>query len=202
MPESSTPAFWDQRYRQSETPWDFGGVPAELKEFLKRKIKGGNRVLIPGCGAGYEIRAFATVGYDVTALDFSPVALEEAKQNAGPDLANRVQLADFFTAKLELASYDVLYERTFLCAIEPSRRREYAKRVASLLKPGGMFVGYFFYKNTKLEEGPPHGLVWGEADELFAPYFLLTKDIPATDSLPIFAGRERWQENRRTSGAA
>lgn len=201
MPDASTPAFWDQRYRASETPWDFGGIPAELKDFLKRKIKGGNRVLIPGCGSGYEVRAFATVGYDVVALDFSAAAVEEAKRNAGPDLAGRVQQADFFTAKLELGAYDVIYERTFLCAIDPSRRREYAKRVATLLKPGGLLVGYFFYKNTDPADGPPHGLAWGEGDELFAPFFLLTKDVPVTDSLPMFAGRERWQENRRTSGA-
>lgn len=199
MPDSSTPAFWDQRYRENETPWDFGGIPADLKDFLKRKIKGGNRALIPGCGAGYEVRAFATVGYDVTALDFSAAAVEEARRNAGPDLAARVQQADFFAADFEPASFDLIYERTFLCAIDPARRKEYAKRIASLLKPGGLFVGYFFYKNTTQEDGPPFGLAWGEADELFAHYFLLTRDLPVADSLPVFAGRERWQEQRRTS---
>lgn len=199
---SNQPPFWDARYRGSETPWDFGGVPAELKAFLMRKLPAGQRVLIPGCGAGYEVRAFATVGHDVTALDFSAAAVEEARRNAGAELAERILQADFFTAPLAPASFDLIYERAFLCSIDPDRREEYARRIASLLKPGGLFVGYFFYKNTALEDGPPHGLKWGESDELFAPYFLLTRDIPATDSLPVFAGRERWQEQRRTAHSA
>jgi len=199
---SDQPPFWDQRYLASETPWDFGGVPAELKAFLLRKLPVGQRVLIPGCGAGYEVRAFATVGHDVTALDFSPAAVEEARRNAGAELAERILEADFFRAPLAPASFDIIYERAFLCSIDPARREDYARHVASLLKPRGLFVGYFFYKNTAPEDGPPHGLKWGESDELFAPYFLLTRDVPATDSLPVFAGRERWQEQRRTAHAA
>jgi hypothetical protein len=40
-------------------PWDFGGVPVFLE-----KHYGPGRVLIPGCGSGYEIEAFSSAGWD------------------------------------------------------------------------------------------------------------------------------------------
>jgi SAM-dependent methyltransferase len=199
MTDSNQAAFWDQRYRESEMPWDFGGVPADLMAFLKRKKRLGDTVLIPGCGAGYEIRAFALAGYDVTAIDFSPEAVALAKHNAGHDLADRVILGDFFKHRFAPGSFDVIYERTFLCSLTPDRREAYRDRVCELLKPNGHLVGYFYYQTPSLELGPPYGFAWGTSDELFARHFLLIRDVPVTDSLPLFEGRERWQEQRRTA---
>lgn len=199
MTDSNQPPFWDERYRTSETPWDFGGLPADLKEFLKRMKRPGDRVLIPGCGAGYEVKAFALAGYEVTAIDFSPDAMKLAKHNAGPGLADRVLLGDFFKHDFDPGAFDVIYERTFLCSLTPDRREAYRDRVCELLKPNGHLIGYFYYQAPVLEMGPPYGFAWGASDELFARHFLLTRDVPVTDSLPLFEGRERWQEQRRTA---
>ena len=49
------------RYAAGKTPWDFGGVPSALKSFLERSSVRG-RVLIPGCGSGYEVQAFHAAG--------------------------------------------------------------------------------------------------------------------------------------------
>jgi SAM-dependent methyltransferase len=197
MNHPSHPDFWNVRYAAGQTPWDFGGVPSDLQKFLKKKSPRG-KVLIPGAGSGYEIKAFADAGYDVTALDFSPAAVERAQHLVGPALADRVQLGDFFSHSFP-ATFDLIYERTFLCSIMPDRRPAYRDRMASLLKYGGQFVGYFFYQRTIQRDGPPFGLAWGEGDALFARHFLIVKDDPVSDSLPVFAGHERWQERRRTS---
>ena len=200
----SHPDYWNSRYLSGETPWDFGGVPADLQEFLLRKPKdsytpGQGRVLIPGCGSGYEIKAFAAAGYDVTAIDIAPEAVKRARLALGPALASRVLLGDFFKYEFPAASFDLVYERTFLCALMPDRREAYRDRLSYLLKYGGSLLGYFYYQNTELKDGPPFGFPWGEADVLFSRNFLLTKDVPVNDSLAFFAGRERWQERRRTS---
>jgi hypothetical protein len=35
LPDIRRPEFWDVRHAAHETPWDFYGVPAALKAFLK-----------------------------------------------------------------------------------------------------------------------------------------------------------------------
>jgi hypothetical protein len=52
--------FWEKRFRENFTPWDAGRVPEALEKFLRAEPRG-QRVLIPGCGSGYEVRAFAEV---------------------------------------------------------------------------------------------------------------------------------------------
>ena len=198
MATPSQPEFWNKRYLHDDTPWDFGGIPADLKTFLKKKGKGA-RVLIPGCGSGYEIKAFAEAGYEVTAIDFAPFAVERARRLVGPDLAKSVVLGDFFQYDFPGESFDMVYERAFVCALPPDRRPAYRDRMAQLLKYRGLLIGYYYYNKPSLLEGPPYGFAWGTADELFSRYFLLVKDDPVGDSLPPFAGRERWQHRRRTS---
>ncbi len=156
-------------------------------------------MLIPGCGSGYEIQAFAEAGYDVTAIDFAPFAVERAKRMVGPALERHVVVGDFFQYDFPGAGFDVIYERSFVCSISPEYRQAYRDRMAQLLKYRGLLIGYYYYNKPIVTEEPPYGFAWGTADELFSRYFLLVKDEPVNDSLPLFAGRERWQERRRTS---
>lgn len=204
MSHPSQPDFWNSRYEAGRMPWEFAGVPADLQKFLKQKTKGSvaanrGRVLIPGCGSGHEVRAFIDAGFEVLALDFAAKAVERARKLAGPELVDHIVQGDFFTYDLPLGTFDYVYERTFLCSLTPDRREAYRNRVFSLLKPGGHLIGYFYYQIPDLAQGPPYGFAWGTADELFARHFILTKDVAVADSLPLFAGRERWQEQRRTS---
>jgi SAM-dependent methyltransferase len=108
MPTPSQPDFWNLRYQKDDTPWDFGGIPDDLRSFLKKKGKGA-KVLIPGCGSGHEITAFADAGYDVTAIDFAPFAVERARRMVGPTLAERVLQADFFQHDFPGESFDLIY---------------------------------------------------------------------------------------------
>jgi SAM-dependent methyltransferase len=192
--DSTHPDFWSDRYAAGRTPWDFGGVPAALKSFLTRSSAPG-RVLIPGCGSGYEVKAFHGAGYDVKAIDFSPAAVDQAKRVLGP-LAERVILGDFFVHDFGQRCFDFIYERTFLCSMPPSRWPDYAKRMAALLSPGGKLIGLFFYGEQ--ESGPPYPLTDKQADQLFQKRFRLVRSELVTDSLPLFRGKERWQEWLRT----
>jgi SAM-dependent methyltransferase len=190
--DSSQPDFWTTRYIAGKTPWDFGGVPAALKSFLARSSAPG-RVLIPGCGSGYEVQAFHGAGYDVTAIDFSPAAVEQAKKVLGV-LAERVILGDFFTYDFDQRRFDVIYERTFLCSMGPSRWPYYLNRVADLLSPGGKLIGIFLYGQPSVS-GPPFPLAdESEAERLFRSRFQLLHNEVVTDSLPFFRDREKWQE--------
>jgi SAM-dependent methyltransferase len=187
--DSSRPEFWDVRYATGETPWDFHGVPATLKAFLKTSQA--ENVLIPGCGPAYELRAFHEAGWKVTAIDFSPVAVERARSELGA-LASHVVQGDFFTHDFGSRHFDVIYERTFLCALPPNLWPTYVKRMRQLLRPRGKLVGIFLYGDQA--ESPPYPLSPEKVRELFKEKFSLMKTLPVSDSLPMFANNERWQE--------
>ena len=189
--DSTHPDFWTVRYAAGRTPWDFGGVPTALKSFLASSSLPGS-VLIPGCGSGYEVQAFHTAGYDVTAIDFSPAAVDQAKRILGV-LAERVLLGDFFAHDFGARCFDFIYERTFLCSLPPSRWPDYTNRVADLLSDGGRLVGIFLY-GEQSSSGPPYPLTEKQAGQLFESRFRLARSEWATDSLPLFRGMERWHE--------
>src|SRR5512137_277611 len=100
MPEFTTrdpaqAAFWDERFAAGFTPWDARGVPPAFERWLDADGAGA-RVLIPGCGAAYEVAALVARGCDVLAIDYSATAVERAREVLGPALAARVVQADFF----------------------------------------------------------------------------------------------------------
>jgi len=189
--DSNQPDFWTVRYAAGKTPWDFGGVPSALKSFLERTSVP-CRILIPGCGSGYEVQAFHAAGHDVSAIDFSPAAVDHAKRVLG-ELAERVVLGDFFAHDFGGRRFDVIYERTFLCSMTPSRWPEYVNRVAELLSPGGRLIGVFLY-GERSSSGPPYPLADNDAERLFKKPFELVRSEVMTDSLPLFRDMERWQE--------
>src|SRR5256886_16882071 len=80
--DAAKPEFWEKRFRESFTPWDAGRVPGALEQFLKTEPRD-QRVLIPGCGSGYEVRAFAEAGLRTLAIDFAPAAVERAQRSLG-----------------------------------------------------------------------------------------------------------------------
>lgn len=196
-PASSHPDFWNQRYESGRTPWDQGRNLAALHRYLATHPGAGARALIPGCGTGQEIVALAEAGYEVTAIDFSPPAIARARTRVGPSLADRMVLGDFFTHDFAGAPFELIYERTFVCALPPAFWPKIVDRLASLLRPGGTLAGEYFFGDK--EDGPPFGLEPAEAAQLFDRDFVLVAEaaIPAHESQPLFTGRERWQERRR-----
>jgi len=186
--DAARPEFWEKRFRKSFTPWDAGRVPAALEQFLKTEPRD-QRVLIPGCGSGYEVRAFAEAGLETLAIDFAPAAVERAQRTLGP-IAHLVRLEDFFEFEFD-RPFDLVYERAFLCSLPRLLRPRYVQRVLELLGPRGRIAGFFFFEDG--ERGPPFGLKSGELEALLGKHFDRTADAPVTDSIPIFAGKERWQ---------
>lgn len=189
--DSSRPEFWDTRFRDHVTPWDAGAAPAKLEEWLKAKPAG--RVLVPGCGTGYEVRLFAGRGHDVLGIDFSDAALDAARRELGP-LASRVRKADFF--RLDEPPFDLVYERAFLCALPRPLWPDWGRRMAELVRPGGALAGFFFLDANP--KGPPFGTSREELDRLLPAFDLQDQaPIPAAQSLPVFQGKEIWQVWKR-----
>ena len=186
-----TPAFWDERFEREFTPWDRGGVPEQLRGFVERSQR--RTVLIPGCGAAYELVYFCDAGWEATAIDFSPAAVERARAITG-QWSGRVVETDFF-AYQPAAKLDMIYERAFLCALPRAMWPDVARRWAQLLPPGAVLAGYFFFDDAP--KGPPFGIGRDELDGLLRGDFECVEDAEVADSIPVFAGKERWMVWRR-----
>ena len=186
--DSSKPDFWESRYRDQVTPWDAGKVPLALQQY-RATMQPGARILIPGCGSAHEACYLAENGFDVLAIDFSPAAVELAQKNL-VCFGDIVRLADFFNFDPGQA-FDVIYERAFLCALPRKIWIDYPQRCAQLLKPGGVIAGFFFFADTP--KGPPFGTSQEELGALLETQFERIDDQPVSDSIAVFAGKERWQ---------
>ncbi|HET7776142.1 MAG TPA: methyltransferase domain-containing protein [Azospira sp.] len=188
------PDFWDKRFAEGVTPWDQGSAPAELEALAAPAGSSAPpSILVPGCGHAREAAWLDAQGWAVTALDFSPAAIEAARQTLGA-WGGELRCADFFDFPVD-RPYDVVYERAFLCALPRKLWPGYGPRLAQLLRPGGCLAGFFFFGDEP--KGPPFAIGEAEQAALLAPWFERIADAPARQSIPVFAGRERWQVWRR-----
>lgn len=163
------PGYWQQRYERGEDRWDKEQPAPPLLEYLAgHRLEG--KVLVPGCGAGHDVRALARAGLSVVGLDFAPAALERA--HSFPRVAQEeYELANFLALPEHLTGqFDGLFEHTLFCAIPPHRRPDYVRSCFAALRPGGWMLA-IFYLNPGHEDGPPWGVTREALDELFAPYF-------------------------------
>ena len=190
--DPNTPAFWDERFERGFTPWDRGGVPQALRDFVAREGRA-LTTLIPGCGAAYELAYLAEQGWDATAIDFSPAAVANAKAGLG-QWAGRVVEADFLEYD-PAAPIELVYERAFLCALPRAMWPRVAARWAELLAPGARLAGFFFFDDAAT--GPPFGIERAALDALLMPNFECTVDAEVSDSIQVFAGKERWMVWKR-----
>jgi Thiopurine S-methyltransferase (TPMT) len=191
--DPAEPQFWDLRYDARFAPWDAGKVPAQLRAFVAAS-SGPRRTLVPGCGSAWDVRYLAESGWDVLGIDFSPAALAAAEPILGPWGAH-VKLADFFTS-IGTEPFEVVYERAFLCALPRRLWAPWSRRVSELVAPGGVLAGFFFFGEG--ERGPPFPVAsQQDLAALLEPAFERVEDSPAADSIPVFAGKERWQVWRR-----
>ena len=182
------PDFWCKRFGEGITPWDAGRVPDAFRAFIDAEPTPLN-TLIPGCGSAWEAALLAERRWPVTALDFSPTAIAAARAMLGTAAVDLV-CDDFFTYTPP-QSVQLMYERAFLCALPRKCWPDWGQRVAALLPVGARLVGYFFV--CEQLKGPPFGISAEALDALLTPNFVRLVDQPVEDSIPVFAGRERWQ---------
>ena len=102
-----------------------------------------------------------------------------------------VRQGDFFGYPLGEVCFDTIYERTFLCTFAPEFWPRYAQRIVNLVASAGVLCGFFFMGPE--DEPPPYPISQVQLDELLGCWFQQIEDKPVEDSLPLLAGKERWQ---------
>ena len=183
--------FWEDSYLKNKTGWDLkSATPVFIESLDNPLLKAKKTLLIPGCGYGYDAIAAAKSGFAVTANDFSKSAVKFASQLAEQEnLKINFNTQDFFEFESEI-KFDIIYDYVMYCAINPSRRREYIKKVASLLNYGGLFF-ILLFPIEKREGGPPFGLDEKESEEIISEFLDLIYTSSDINSIKPRRGREK-----------
>ena len=101
------------------------------------------RVLDMGCGPGFFSIILARAGYRVTAADYTPAMLDEARANAcNEGVEQAIDFCRMDAENLEVASdtFDVVVSRNLTWNL-PHPERAYAEWLR-VLKPGGLLLNY------------------------------------------------------------
>ena len=192
---------WEERWQARQTPWDQGGSAPALVELVSRGVLPEGKALVPGAGAGHDVLTLASPQREVIGLDIAPSAIERFEElrleaAVAVDSARMVH-ADFF-GWVAPHQFDLIYDYTFLCALDPGVRSGWAERVDELLAPQGELLTLIF------PSAPPHGapgqppflLTPQMVGALLQPAFEPIELVPAAVSVPSRVGREwvgRWR---------
>lgn len=179
--------YWETRYQTHQTGWNLGAVSPPLRAYADQLTDNNLKILIPGAGNGHEAEYLVKTGFtNVTVVDLAPSALAALRERVGDTPALRLVQGDFFD---QTGSYDLVLEQTFFCALDPSLRPAYARKMHELLASGGKLVGLLF--DIQFENpGPPFGGSAVEYRALFTPLFRLDVLETAYNSVKPRAGRE------------
>lgn len=179
--------YWDNQWQKKETGWDIGYSSPAIEEYILQYPNKEAKVLIPGCGNGYEAEFLWNLGFrDITILDIAPNAVQilENKYKEKDEIS--VVCQDFFEHK---GNYDLVIEQTFFCAIPTLLRNQYASKMYELLNDNGRIIGVMFNKNFE-KKGPPFGGSIPEYQFIFKKYFEIQKMEECYNSIEPRKGSE------------
>jgi SAM-dependent methyltransferase len=180
--------FWNTRWQEHQTGWDLGQASPPITTYVDQLADKNIAILIPGCGNAYEAAYLLEKGFtNITLIDIAayPVKLLTERFKPGSDPRIRIIHGDFFEHE---GQYDLILEQTFFCALDPSLRDAYVRKMASLLKPGGKLTGVLF--NRDFNGGPPFGGHIEEYRERFTPFLQVNTLEPCYNSVAPRAGSE------------
>jgi cyclopropane fatty-acyl-phospholipid synthase-like methyltransferase len=167
---------WEELYQKGETGWDKGEASPGLVDFLKRRPElPRGTVLVPGCGTGHDVRAWAGAGFEAVGMDLAPSAIQLARERTSTaGLTAEFRLGNFLS-EAPVQKFDYLFEHTLFCAIEPTERDRYVKAARRAIKEdSGRYLANFYLITDK--DGPPYGTTREEIRERFSGDFELLEE--------------------------
>ena len=133
--------FFD-RYRTGQTPWAHARPDFNLIEMVQKHKITPSKVLDAGCGLGVESVWMAQSGFEVTATDIAPIAIEKARDSAqSTNLAINWLTMDLLSDSFDNDSFGFIFDRGFFHAFDlPEERTLIAQKFNRFLKTGGLWL--------------------------------------------------------------
>ncbi len=147
----AAPDVWDARHRSILATGDVDRSSEWLEPFIPLLIRLESRdVLDLGCGTGYDALALARRGYRVRGIDYSQVAIDEARRlSGGAGLDIDFRQGDIATPlPWPVAAFDAVISNLVLHSFSDSVLRGIVNEAERCLRAGGLFL---FHANSTLD---------------------------------------------------
>jgi len=149
---------FEQSYQAGETPWDVGKPDFNLIQTVTSTPIEPCKALEIGCGTGDNAIWLAEQGFEVVAVDASPIAIKQATDKAAEVRAR----CDFFVldilqSDVEGTPFGFVFDRGFLHIIDSDEvRTSFAKKVSGYLDAGGLWLSLLGNADEQRQApGPP-----------------------------------------------
>ena len=147
---------WNSLYEAGTTPWDLGQPHPELVRRLEIEPSLGTgsvgRALVPGAGSGQDAGALARAGWTIAAVDLAPAVEPKLRASVEP-YGGTATIGDALALE-EGEPFDLVFDHTFFCAIDPDLRPEFGTLCRRMLAPGGAVISIVFPIGIRTG-GPP-----------------------------------------------
>ena len=166
-------SFWANK-------WDIGQIGFHRDEVNDALLRFGPevfgaqtcRILVPLCGMSMDLDWLVRQGHEVVGVEFVREAVERLAHRLGEPktvdkLANGMErwnwspafsvlLGDFFElSAAQERSFDAVWDRASIVAIDPQKRPKYVHEVKKAVKSGGQILMRTFEYDQSEMDGPP-----------------------------------------------
>jgi len=179
--------FWENKYQDNQTGWDIGYASPPITTYFDLITNKNISILIPGAGNSYEAEYLFNAGFkNITVLDVAKQPLNNLQKRIPNFPKGNLIQDDFFQ---HTATYDIIIEQTFFCALQPNLRADYALKMNQLLKQNGKIIGLLF-DFPLMKKGPPFGGCLEEYENTFSELFYLKTLENCYNSIKPRQGKE------------
>ncbi len=147
---------WDERYIAGDTPWNTDRPTSHLLRAIEAYRIAPCRVFENACGTGTNAVHLASNGFDVTAVDISPTALERARRRAADaQVSVRFVEADFFRLPDLGPAFPFIVDVGGYHALRRIDEAAVVSTYERLLAPAGLLFILAGNSREPLDPGPP-----------------------------------------------
>lgn len=188
----ATLEFWKAKFwSQDKSPWHVKDVHHRLLEHRERFL--GDvpvRVLVPLCGKSVDLKWLYQAGHEVVGVEGSDKAIREFFDESGLELSvspycqNGGQIfqttdkrltiicGNFFTVSdpIYLNSFDCVWDRAALVAVEPQHRGKFADSVKRLAKEAFRYLIITTEYDESKVQGPPFSVTKQDIENLYGSW--------------------------------